>query len=75
MADVVGEDEVVFRDVERLAGPEQHVGEHRVQQRMGVAAGAVQQQDGVVDMARGVAVRRAQGQVVQVEDAAGSRRP
>ena len=34
---------------------------------MRVAAGAVQQQDGVVDMAGGVAVRRAQREVVQLE--------
>ena len=67
MADVVGEDEEVFGDVEGLAGAEEDVGEDGVQERVGVAAGAVEEEDGVVDVAGGVAVRRAEGEVVELE--------
>ena len=54
VADVVGEDEVVLGDVEGLAGAEEDVGEDGVEEGVGVAAGAVEEEDGVV----GVALRR-----------------
>ena len=50
MADVVGEDDEVLGDVEGLARAEEDVGEDGVEQRVCVAAGAVEQQDGVVDV-------------------------
>jgi hypothetical protein len=46
---------------------EQHVREQRIHQRVRVAAGAMQQQHRVVHVAGGVAVRRAEGEVVQLE--------
>ena len=67
VADVVGEDEEVFGDVEGLAGAEEDVGEDGVEQGVGVAAGAVEKEDGVVDVAGGVAVRRAESEVVEVQ--------
>ena len=67
MADVVGEDEEVFGDVEGLAGAEENIGEGGSEERVGVAAGAVEQEDGVVDVAGCVAVGCAQGQVVELE--------
>ena len=67
LADVVGEDEEVFGDVERLAGAEEDGGEDGVEERVGVAAGAVEEEDGVVDVACGVAVRRAEREVVELE--------
>ena len=67
VADVIGEDQEVARDVERLAGAEEHVGEDAVEERMRVAAGAVQEEHGVVDLACAVVVRRAEGQIVQLQ--------
>ena len=61
VADVVGEDEEIFGDVEGLAGAEEDVGEDGIEEGMGVAAGAVEQEDGVVDVAGRVAVGRAEG--------------
>ncbi len=74
VADVVGEDEEVLGDVEGLARAEEDVGEDGVEERVRVAAGAVEQEDGVVGVALGVAVRGAQGEVVEVEAGAGFRR-
>ena len=67
VADVVGEDEEVFGDVEGLAGAEEDVGEDGIEERVGVAAGAVEEEDGVVDVAGGVAMGCAEGEVVEVE--------
>jgi len=67
VADVVGEDEEIFGDVEGLAGAEEDVGEDGVHQRVGVAAGAVEEEDGVVGVAVGAAVGLAEGDVVEVE--------
>ena len=67
VADVVGQDQEIFRDVEGLAGTEKDAGEDGIEQRMGVTAGAVEQEDGVVDVAGGVAVGGAEGQVVELE--------
>jgi hypothetical protein len=67
VADVVGQDEEILRDVERLAGAEEHIREQGVQQRVGTAAGAMEQEHGIIDVAGGVAVGRAEGEVVQLE--------
>jgi hypothetical protein len=66
VADVVGEDDEVPGNVEGLAGAEEDGGEDRVKQRVGAAAGTVQQQDGIVGMALGVAVQRPEREVVEV---------
>ncbi len=67
VADVVGKDEEVFGDVERLAGAEEDVGEDGAQQRARVAAGAVEEQDGVVRVAGGIRVRGAEREVMKME--------
>ena len=67
VADVVGEDEEVFGDVEGLAGAEEDVGEDGVEERVRVASGAVEEEDGVVGVTGGVAVGFAEGEVVEVE--------
>ena len=67
MADVVRQDEEIFGDVQRRAGAKEHVGEDGVQQRVGTAAGAVQQEDGVIDAPGRVAMNCSQGEVVQLE--------
>ena len=67
VADVVGQDYEVFRNVLPLAGAEQHIGENGIQQRVRIAAGAMQQEDGVIDVAGSVALRRAEGEVVELE--------
>ena len=64
MADVVGEDDEILGDVERLARAEEDVGEDGVEQRVGAAAGTVQQQDDIVGVAIGVAVQRPEREVV-----------
>ena len=67
LADVVGEDEEVPGDVERLAGTEEDVGEDGVQQRVALATGAVQQKDGVIHVAGGIAMRSTEREVVESE--------
>jgi len=67
VADIVGEDEEIFGDVEGLVGAEEDVGEDGVEKGVGVAAGAVEKEDCVVDVAGGVAVGRAQGEVMELE--------
>jgi len=67
VADVVGEDEEIFGDVEELAGAEEDVGEDGIEEGVGVAAGAVEKEDGVVDVPGGVAMGRAEGEVVELE--------
>ena len=57
VTDIVGKDDPIFADVERLAGPVQFVGELRSQELLAVAAGAVQHHHGIVDYAGGIAVR------------------
>ena len=65
--DVVGQNEKVLRNVERRARSEKHIGKERIQQRVRVAARPVQQQNRVVHVARGVAVRRSQRKVMQTQ--------
>jgi hypothetical protein len=67
VADVIGEDEEVFGDVEGLARAEEYVGKDRTEERVGAAAGSVEEQDGVVGMAVGSAVGFAKGQVVELQ--------
>ncbi len=66
LADVVGEDEEVFLDVERLTWAEEDLGERGVEERVGVAAGAVEEKDGVIDVAAGIAVGCAEGEVMEL---------
>jgi hypothetical protein len=66
VADVVGEDDEIPGNVERLARAEEDVGEDGVEQGVSAAAGAVQQQDGIVSVALGVAVQRPEREVVEV---------
>ena len=56
VADAVGKDDEIFRGIEQSARHEQHAGKLRAQELMPVAAGAVQDQHRIVDVAR---VRRA----------------
>ncbi len=65
MADVIGEDDVVGRGIEKPAGREEHVGELRPEELMPVAARAVHDEHGVRHMPLGVADGRAQRRVVQ----------
>ena len=67
VADVVGKDEEIFCDVERLAGAEEHIREERIQQRVGIAAGAVEQEHSIIHVAGRIAVRGAEREVVQLE--------
>jgi len=67
VADVVREDEKVFGDVEGLSGAEEDVGEDWVHQGVRVAAGAVEEEDGVVGVTIGSTMRLAEGDVVEVE--------
>jgi hypothetical protein len=67
VADIVGQDQIKLRNVERLPWPEEHVGEHRVQQRRSIPAGAVEQQDRVGRVAGGVPFRCSQSQVMQLQ--------
>jgi hypothetical protein len=48
-------------------GPNKHIGEKRIHQRMRIAAGAMQQQNRIVHVPGCVAVGRAQGQVMQLQ--------
>jgi hypothetical protein len=59
VADVVGEDEEIFGDVEGCPKSEEDFGKDGIEEGVGVAAGAVEEEDGVVDVAGGVAVGRA----------------
>ena len=56
--------EEVPRGVERLARAEQLAGQRRLQPGLGGAGGVVDQQHGVVDLARGVGLRRAERDVM-----------
>jgi hypothetical protein len=67
VADVVGKDEEVFGDVEGLAGAEEDVGEDRIEEGVGAATGAVEEEYGVVGVAGGVAMGFAEGEVVELE--------
>jgi hypothetical protein len=67
VADVVGEDDEVFGDVEGLSGSEEDVGEGWVHQGVGVAASAVEEEDSIIDVAGGVAMEFAEGEVMELE--------
>src|SRR5512146_1135543 len=85
VADLIREDDEVSSDVQGLPGPKQHVRKHRVEQRMRIPAGAMDQQDGIDGVSRRVAPRlteryvmkpqirqrlaRAEAEVVDVVDA------
>ena len=67
MADVVGQDDEVFGDVERLAGAEENIREQGIHERVGIATGAVEEEHGIIDVARCIAVGRAESEVMQLE--------
>src|SRR6185437_2528278 len=67
VADLVGQDNVVARDVERLARAVEGAGENRAQELMPGAAGAVDDEHGVVHHSGCVLAGRAQGRIVQVQ--------
>ena len=67
VADAVGQDDVVAADVERLPGPEQLVGELRLEKLASAAAGAVQHHDRVDDASGGIAPGRAERRVVDAQ--------
>ena len=67
MADVVGQDDVVASGVQRLAGPEEFVGELRLRELLPGTAGAVQDEHRVGDLAAGIAMGRPDGGVVQTQ--------
>jgi hypothetical protein len=67
VADVVGQDDVELRNIERLTGPEENVGKGGVEQGMGVTTCAVEKQDGVVGVSGRIAVRLAQREVVEFQ--------
>ncbi len=63
MAEVVGHDDVIARDIQRLAGPEQLAGELGRQELAAGPARAVQQQDRIPDPTVRAAPGPAQGAV------------
>src|ERR1700685_4000879 len=67
MADVIRQDDEIPADVQGLAGSEQHLREHWIQQRMSSTAVAVQQQYGVVRVTLCVGMRGAQRQIMQAQ--------
>ena len=67
VADVIGKDDVELRDVERLPGTEENVGKDGIQQRVGAAAGTVEQQDCVIGVACCIPVGFAEREVVQFQ--------
>ena len=66
VADVIGKDEEVASDIERLTGAEEDVREDGIEERGCVAAGAMEEEDGVFGMALGVAVEGAESEGVEV---------
>ena len=65
VADAVGQDHVVLRDVEQLPGTEELVGELRLQELGAASPRAVENQDGVAHHALSVLLGPAEGAVVQ----------
>src|SRR5262249_26747122 len=66
-ADGVRQDNEILRGVERLTGGEQLVGKRREKPSLTARAGAVQQQDRVGDVARSIALGRAECRVMQLQ--------
>ena len=64
-AELVGENQIIFRRIEQLAGAEEHARERRNEPHAAGAIGAVQNQHGVGDAPARVALRRAERRVVQ----------
>jgi hypothetical protein len=65
--DVVGKDDPVAIDVERLSRAEQFIGKVGLQELLTASTGAVQDHDRIVDLAACVALRPTQGGVVDAE--------
>lgn len=60
MPNIVRKNDEEFLYIERLPRAKQNIRKYRVQQRMRVAARAVQQQNGIIRVAGGVVVRLAE---------------
>jgi len=67
MPDAVGQDDVVRRAVQELSGTEEPAGEGIRQESFAATAGAVQNQYGVHDLPGGIALRLADGEIVQLQ--------
>jgi hypothetical protein len=65
MPDPIRQDDVVARRVEQLARPKQHARELRRDELLARASGSVKHHDRVRNSAAGIALRRAEGRVVQ----------
>src|SRR5712691_1678439 len=66
-AELIGKNQVILRGVEQLAGAEQHAAEGGDEKNFAGAVRAVKNQDGVCDAAARIALRRADGCVVQAD--------
>ena len=60
VAEVVGQDHIGFRQIERLARAVQLIGELGTEELRAAAAGAVEHHNRIVDLPPGIAVRRAE---------------
>jgi hypothetical protein len=67
VADVIREDNVELSDIERLAGAEENVGKDRIEKRVSVATGPVQEQDRIISVSCGIAVGLAEREVVELQ--------
>src|ERR1700742_3758299 len=67
LTDVIGKNQIVARDVQRLARSEENVGENRIEKWMAIAASAMQKKDGIVDVAGRVAMRTPQRKVSELQ--------
>src|SRR6266849_9747898 len=64
-AELIGKNQVILRGVEQLAGAEEHAAEGGDEKNFAGAVRAVKNQDGVGDAAARIALRCANGRVVQ----------
>jgi hypothetical protein len=69
MADIVGKDDPVAADIERLARAIEFIGELGPKKLLAAASRAVEHHDRIVDLSRSVAVRRAKRRVVHTKAA------
>jgi hypothetical protein len=67
VAEVVGQDHIIFARIEKLAGAEELVRELRLEELLSRAAGAVKDHHGVGNIALLVALRRAERRVVHLD--------
>ena len=67
VADVVRQNDVVTSDIKKLSGPEEDAGELRRKELRAGAAGAVQEQNGIRNVAVRVAHGRPKGRIVHAQ--------